>query len=1119
MGADVFISYAKAGTQQEARALRDALQAAGIGVFLDEEGIPPGSGFPTRIADGLLAARLMVIFADASYFSRPWCVYEFRVGTAPYRAAVRAATDGRGALRHLVVALPASGGTDGITPHLPPPLAEGSWPRADQTATLAALIAERLASIDQPLSALLEGVDDDAVRSLRMGALVPAAAKPHPGPTYLARMPGSLKERFVGRTEVLWSIFDSLESRGADAATSACVIEGGAGMGKTQVAAEYVARYGPRHYRGGVVWIDASGDDEDLTSQLRGALQAFAPGSHQVREPGSAPAEQRAALSAALVAATRERAGSGPILWVVDNVPAPTQGKRPEPLAKWCPVREHVSLLCTSRQRGIKDADVTLPLGELAVEAAIELLTQPPAKPSWLGDDAWRRVVRWIGCWPLGLRVLNTSLADGFLSANRLLAKTEGAEPAAALDAEVEALRDEIPDDYVRSVAEVLHVSYTALAERPEALRAAHLIARLARVPLAQELAEELAPGPAFGVLAKRSWVQAVEGSVGGGRRWDMHRVTASYLRGVSPGPEQEFVALAEWLLRVFRAGHPWSVLRAMVRHVRVVTLSFAEWLAKHPESTAARTARDLAMALATWELSNEDARGLRFIVAEFADAIGADAALVSCFEELYAAAEPEAARNLVSALSGLRTSAAAATLLASATVDPRDRVRWQAFVQASHSTRADILAIPLLDAFMREENANVLANAMLWYEPFLASPESVLRAIISQAAHHLNEVDAKHRRVLVELLGRILRQHGDGLESGGWRSTHLRGALLHQALTDPAPMVAAEAAGALARSEHPDTFTKLAGAVARTDDIAAWRRATDVLVAYADALSRPAAHEFKRVEEDGQLHLEGRFGAAGKLRPEILTPLVDVSMESTDDSIRQYAIAALNRQDAGKLALADRANELVAARAYDRVLKLAETAIQVSPDFSSAYWWRAQAYDGLERNAEAIADYTRVVELTPGFAEAFYRRGILLSLAGNRAGALGDFTAAIAAEPQHLKARYYRAIVLSELQRDTEALDELDAAIACSSGEARLHHMRAGVLLKLERIPEAIDAATRAIALDGSVAESWLIRGVAHDRAGDPGNALADLERATALAPADGRAAEYRAHLLAKLV
>jgi hypothetical protein len=47
VASQVFISYARASSSEQARAVRGALEAAGISVFLDERDIPLGSKFPS----------------------------------------------------------------------------------------------------------------------------------------------------------------------------------------------------------------------------------------------------------------------------------------------------------------------------------------------------------------------------------------------------------------------------------------------------------------------------------------------------------------------------------------------------------------------------------------------------------------------------------------------------------------------------------------------------------------------------------------------------------------------------------------------------------------------------------------------------------------------------------------------------------------------------------------------------------------------------------------------------------------------------------------------------------------------------------------------------------------
>jgi hypothetical protein len=123
MNGQVFISYARSTALDAARAVRAALEAIQIPVFLDERDIAPGDAFPQDLADALLKTRVVLVFADETYFERPWCVYEYRVAVAPSRAA-NANADAP--LPHVVIALPASGGMERIAAHLPPILATRS---------------------------------------------------------------------------------------------------------------------------------------------------------------------------------------------------------------------------------------------------------------------------------------------------------------------------------------------------------------------------------------------------------------------------------------------------------------------------------------------------------------------------------------------------------------------------------------------------------------------------------------------------------------------------------------------------------------------------------------------------------------------------------------------------------------------------------------------------------------------------------------------------------------------------------------------------------------------------------------------------------------------------------
>jgi hypothetical protein len=86
MGKSVFISYSRTSALEPARALCQALAERGIGAFMDEREITPGSPFPEDLAAALLESTLVFVFADAEYFRKPWCILEYGVALAPLRA-------------------------------------------------------------------------------------------------------------------------------------------------------------------------------------------------------------------------------------------------------------------------------------------------------------------------------------------------------------------------------------------------------------------------------------------------------------------------------------------------------------------------------------------------------------------------------------------------------------------------------------------------------------------------------------------------------------------------------------------------------------------------------------------------------------------------------------------------------------------------------------------------------------------------------------------------------------------------------------------------------------------------------------------------------------------------
>ena len=123
MNADVFISYARSQSRDQARSIASALKERGINVFLDEREISHGQRFPSELSAAMREARIVLILLSEAYLKKPWCAFELRVALAPYRGEGPATVHD-----HVVIGLPDRGDLEKIVPHLPPRLAQTNWP-------------------------------------------------------------------------------------------------------------------------------------------------------------------------------------------------------------------------------------------------------------------------------------------------------------------------------------------------------------------------------------------------------------------------------------------------------------------------------------------------------------------------------------------------------------------------------------------------------------------------------------------------------------------------------------------------------------------------------------------------------------------------------------------------------------------------------------------------------------------------------------------------------------------------------------------------------------------------------------------------------------------------------
>ena len=1040
---EVFISYARASAGEAAHALLDTLQQAGVDTYLETEEIPSGAPFPKHLAEAMRASQVVVIFADSTYFTRPWCVYEFLVAIAPYRQE----PDGKDVLEHVVIGLGAD--VDTVLPHLPPPLAQVSWPALAETESMKQLVIERLRAQETTLGQRLAKLDDAVVDALAGGGAIPATqALIHiegetkaVGPRYLESLPDSLQERFFGRRAELWELFHVLETRRAGGVPASCLVEGVDGLGKTQLVAEYVWRYGDR-YPGGIVWIDAS-DEEDLARQLDDVGKQFG-------DDGNGDFDQL----------VQQAAAKGHILWVVDQLPEPEPGERPRSVATWCPAHHHITLLATSQRTGIREFDEHVRLSELNVDDAVALLTRAPVDAAAIDHFGWTDLVYWIGCMPLALESLHESLAEGMASADVMLTRARSDEPSPQLDEGMAVLAEDLPAGALRGIYETFQITYANLAGRPEMLRAAHRLAWLRAAPMHTPWIDSLVDAPSRTLLSKRSWLDYRPGWQGDHASWRMHRIVGSFLRTCSPDPDGELVEVFNWLRDACVTATP-SETYQLDRHAstlyqRVFVLAERNGSA---DLRCIQAAADAAAQLVVLQLDDFERRGTRYLSAQFMADIGAGASLVELLRDHYGRESDAAAKSIAALLSALTGVREAAEFCAEILSDAKDDARWQAYMSAASLGFPDVLGIPYIDCLIKEENENIRRNMQTGFENMFSADGSGLDPVLTRLGVHLESTNPRDRAMGVALVGRLLGAHSAAVSASSADPTST---LRRLALQDPDPEVGELAARKLASVDDTTTYDLLAKQLKESvgDPSAAAMR----LCAYLNELAALPPPQVEVVDRDEGMEFRGNFfPKAQEVKPELYSPLMTLLNDNDDPTLAHTILCNMTSRDA-QLALVDEAHRLLDAGENEHVLQFADQVSAAQKDLVSVAWWRGQAYEALNKSDEAISAYTETLTATPEFYDAAMRRGSLLHLRGQQEQALEDLNRVVVADSEWGSAWYIRCAILTKLGRYDEALDSIDRALELASDVAEYHYWRGTVCQRLNRWDEALTSITEAL-------------------------------------------------------
>lgn len=962
MAYDVFLSYSRAASRPHALALHEALCGtfAPGQVFLDTNDIAPGAQFPDELAAAVAAARAVVVFADTLYFARPWCVRE-----------LEAALGSDGEARSVLIALPAEGTLDSLLLHLPPALARRAWPQAHETEVIAAMVARALGTgLDRTLAV-------PAQSALRPDGMIPPLPWRAAQRVSAEAAPDSLSEGFIGREHALWRIFRGLETRRAGGRGRSLLLQGGAGSGKSQLAAEYLRRAGPRHYDV-VCWLDADVPDE----QWRGQIDALG---HLL-----APAATDTATRPSLQESSAARAASGQrILWIVDNLPEPQAGQPPAPLDHWCPPLGHVSLLLTSRRPQVHGCDETIFVDALPTDEAVRVLTRPDVDPRWLPAADWSAICKWVGGLPLALGILQAGLADGSLAAAALRAAVDTTEPAPALDEEVGQLAEVMPAGTLRGIGDALGSSLAALERQPSAYQALAALARLEPWALSEPLVDLLATAAERALLARRGWLQSATGS-DGRRTWRLHRVTASFVRHRT-GMDGERMLLERLADGIETDRLAVGATRELDRHLikalapMVARINRASSI---PQAVVEAGRRFGAVAALT-HLSDKDWRGLRYVGAGWASAFGAAETVEARANAVLARGDEQEVAALPAALQPLGRMPEVARIIAAILEDPRDTPRWQAIVHAA-AYSAPVVLEPLWQALAGESVDAVRNNGLPVLSQLMRAPDAPLRALLTHAASRTDDASAAVRSLAACVFGEALDLLGESGAAGGFSAAWLRAALLQLLHRETDPDVRQKAAGALGVRHAETSWQALVTALRGAGSAAETAIARCNLVTYLQAVERPPPPRGTAfsIDDEGRESLQVDLGGGGVPRPDLWQPLIEVAVRA-DGSGDDETLALLRQPSGGYAALSTTFETLLNRHDPPReAVRLSERCVAQSSDEPNFRWWRGLAREASGEATGALADFEAVSDAAPQFGYAFKRVARLRLARGDVAAA-----------------------------------------------------------------------------------------------------------------------------------
>jgi tetratricopeptide (TPR) repeat protein len=195
----------------------------------------------------------------------------------------------------------------------------------------------------------------------------------------------------------------------------------------------------------------------------------------------------------------------------------------------------------------------------------------------------------------------------------------------------------------------------------------------------------------------------------------------------------------------------------------------------------------------------------------------------------------------------------------------------------------------------------------------------------------------------------------------------------------------------------------------------------------------------------------------------------------------------------------------------YQDAIKSFDRAIELNPKDTYAYDNRGSAYSFLGDYAQALKDYGKALELDPQNAATYSNRGLLYANKGNYQKAIEDYDRAINLDPQFDSAYHNRGLSYRKLKDDRQALKNYDQAIELNPQGANFYVSRGLLYSDTGKYQQALKDLDKAIGIAPQDVKAYINRGVTYSRLGNPEQGVKDFNKAIEMDPQNAMAYSNR--------